>query len=84
MSVKNISNGNRPVLIIPLPKKGSVPPTLIKVNASILVAMAIRGLTPNSSMTGTVMREVLPAIVLIMLAIKKITARISIEPTLIK
>ncbi len=46
-SVRTISSGKRRRSIAFLPIKGKVPPTLMKVKASILVARAVRGSMPN-------------------------------------
>ena len=46
---------------------------LIKINASMLVAIAVWASIPNAIITGTVMRDVLPVTMLIML-VKKNTA----------
>jgi hypothetical protein len=53
--------------------KGKEPPTLIKVKASMLVAIATWASMPKAIITGTVMRDVLPVTTLITL-VKENTA----------
>jgi hypothetical protein len=52
------------------------PPTLIKVKASMLVATATWASMPNATITGTVMREVLPVTTLITLVRKNTMTRV--------
>src|ERR1035438_2559484 len=54
---------------------GKEPPTLMKVNASMLVAIAMCGSMPRLIIAGTVMRDVLPVTTLRTLVKKKITIR---------
>jgi hypothetical protein len=75
-NIKTIKSGKRLIAIASFPVKSNVLPTLIKVKANILVDNAVRGSIPNSSITGTVIKDVLQAIALTILAIKKITHKI--------
>jgi hypothetical protein len=61
-----------------LRRNGTEPPTLIKVRASILVAIATCGSIPKAIITGTVIREVLPVTTLTMLVRKKTPTKIRI------
>src|ERR1035438_3236922 len=54
---------------------GKEPPTLMKVSASMLVAIAMCGSMPRLIIAGTVMIEVLPVTTLITLVKKKIAIR---------
>jgi hypothetical protein len=65
--VSTLSRGRRVQSMVLLPKKGSVPPTLMKVRANMFVATATRGSTPNCNRAGMVISEVLPVTTLITL-----------------
>jgi hypothetical protein len=53
---------------------GNDPPALMKTSASMFVATATCGSTPNAMRTGTVMRDVLPVTTLMLLVRKKTAA----------
>jgi hypothetical protein len=69
--VRKIEGSKRLRLRTPLPMNGKEPPTLIKVKASMLVAIATWASMPKAIITGTVIREVLPVTTLITLVRKK-------------
>jgi len=55
---------------------GKEPPTLIKVKASMLVAIATWASIPKAIITGTVMSEVLPVTTLMTLVRKNTATRV--------
>ena len=76
MIVRTIEGSKRLRLRTPLPINGKEPPTLIKVKASMLVAIATWASMPKAIITGTVIREVLPVTTLITLVKKNTTTRV--------
>jgi len=76
MIVRKIEGSKRLRLRTPFPMKGKEPPTLMKVKASMLVAIATWASMPRAIMTGTVMRDVLPVTTLMTLVTKKTTTRV--------
>ena len=70
-NVKVMRSGNRRRFTILVRRNGKVPPTLMKVNANIFVAIATRASIPNWNMDGTVITEVLPVITPMPLDTKK-------------
>ena len=73
MTVRTIEGSRRLRLGTPFPINGKEPPTLMKVKASMLVAIATCASIPKAIITGTVIRDVLPVTTLRTL-VKKNTA----------
>ena len=73
MIVRKIEGSKRLRLRTPFPMNSKEPPTLMKLKASMLVAIAMWASIPKAIITGTVMREVLPVTTLITL-VRKNTA----------
>jgi hypothetical protein len=71
MIVRKIEKGRRLRFRTPLALNDNEPPKLIKVKASILVAMATWASIPKLIITGTVTSEVLPVTTLTTLVRKK-------------
>jgi hypothetical protein len=61
----------------PFRANGNEPPRLMNIKAIMFVATATCGSIPNSIITGTVIKDVLPVTTLIRLVRKKIATRIS-------